>query len=656
MAQLNRSGHSASLKISDIVRFLSKSRPLIFLSLLLFSIILVSEAWLHEDAFITLRTVDNFVNGYGLRYNIAERVQTYTHPLWMFLLIVPYALTREPLFATFLVSIFVSLATVFLLLRYLAPTAVAKVVALLILISSRPFIDYSTSGLENPLTHLLLVIFLTLYFNKLNLPRTLFFLTLVAALAGVNRLDTLLFYFPPLLVYFLLAPSTLAVALGMLPLIGWVMFSLIYYGFPIPNSAYAKLNVNVPSSDLFRQGTLYFRDLLWRDPLTFLAILVGLATALFQRRRKETAVAIGVILYLLYIMRIGGDYMSGRFFSAPLLVAVVLLVRSNWLNNLSRSGASLLVTVTLLLGLFSAHPVLLPIESERRWRDDFGITDERQFYEAHTGLMQNLVKDPPLESHWLASAGLQAKDEGQELLIKGGIGLAGYFAGPNVYILDNYALANTLLSHLPTANPDLWRIGHFNRKRPIGLEETVISGENELQDAQLAQYYDKLLLIMRGSLFDPLRLQAIWKMNTGQYDQLIDADAYVARHLLHIRQEDVRMPMADGTALDEQGVLAIPYQGIEVDIGDSVLPSLIELSLDANYTYRVIFLRDGVVLGSLLSEPELGNEGLRTRRLALPDGINGGRLDAVRIRPVYRGMDPKDRRGFGYLILLPEGG
>ncbi len=39
-----------------------------------------------DDAYITLRTVDNFINGYGLTWNISERVQAYTHPLWMFLL------------------------------------------------------------------------------------------------------------------------------------------------------------------------------------------------------------------------------------------------------------------------------------------------------------------------------------------------------------------------------------------------------------------------------------------------------------------------------------------------------------------------------------------------------------------------------------------
>ena len=56
---------------------------------------IVRSAWYCDDAFITWRTVDNFVNGHGLTWNVAERVQTYTHPLWMMLLTVAYFLTRE---------------------------------------------------------------------------------------------------------------------------------------------------------------------------------------------------------------------------------------------------------------------------------------------------------------------------------------------------------------------------------------------------------------------------------------------------------------------------------------------------------------------------------------------------------------------------------
>jgi arabinofuranosyltransferase len=655
MTKLNEVWRSTEKKAPAITRLFSSPRSVVIFSLLAFSAVLVRDAWLHEDAFITLRTIDNFVSGYGLRYNISQRVQTFTHPLWMFLLTIPYALTREPLFTSLFVSIVVSLISLFLLLRYLAPSTTTKIILLVILISSRSFIDYSTAGLENPLSHLLLIVFLILYFNEMDSRRNLFFLSLLAAFAGVNRLDTLLFFLPPLLIYFVRIPSFTAIVLGFLPLLGWVMFSLIYYGFPLPNSAYAKLNIHVPAGDLYRQGMHYFQDLVWRDPLSSLTILAGLVTGFLERKRKEMAVTAGVILYLLYILRIGGDYMSGRFFTAPLIVAVVLLIRSRWLNELSRFQAALLVTVALLLGLISAHPVLLPIEYERRWRDDNGITDERQYYEAHTGLSQNLVPDPPLEKHWLADNGLRAKEEGQDLLIKGGIGLAGYFAGPDVHIVDNYALADSLLSHLPVGNPDFWRIGHFNRKRPAGFEESLISGENELEDADLAAYYDKLLLVITGPLFDPNRLLAIWQLNTGQYDHFIDADRYVSQQMIPVQEANVNTPLQNGTMLDAKGIVTIPYQGISIKFENLKRGSTIELSIDENYAYRLIFLRDGVVLDDLLSHPGSNyDDALRTRFLPIPDEIRDGGFDEVHIRPYMRGMDGKNARGLGYLFVNEE--
>jgi hypothetical protein len=67
-------------------------------SLFGFAVIVVVNAWMADDAFITLRTVDNFVAGHGLTWNVQERVQAYTHPLWMFLLSLLYVFTREPYF------------------------------------------------------------------------------------------------------------------------------------------------------------------------------------------------------------------------------------------------------------------------------------------------------------------------------------------------------------------------------------------------------------------------------------------------------------------------------------------------------------------------------------------------------------------------------
>mgnify|MGYP001770324793 CR=1 FL=1 len=83
----------------------------------LYVVIVWRTAWVGDDAFITLRTVDNFVHGYGLRWNVAERVLSYTHPLWMFVVLAVYAVTREPFYSLIALGMVVSFSTFFVILR-----------------------------------------------------------------------------------------------------------------------------------------------------------------------------------------------------------------------------------------------------------------------------------------------------------------------------------------------------------------------------------------------------------------------------------------------------------------------------------------------------------------------------------------------------------
>ena len=58
--------------------------------ILLLTIIL--NSWLCDDAYISFRVIKNFVNGYGLRWNVFERVQVFTNPLMVLSLIPFYAI------------------------------------------------------------------------------------------------------------------------------------------------------------------------------------------------------------------------------------------------------------------------------------------------------------------------------------------------------------------------------------------------------------------------------------------------------------------------------------------------------------------------------------------------------------------------------------
>ena len=112
------------------------------------AVVLARTAWLSDDAYITFRTVDNFLSGYGLRWNVGERVQTYTHPLWMFLLSAATVIVREPYHASLALAFACTLSALTLFASRVARSVPIAIVGLTILLFSQAFIDFSTSGLE----------------------------------------------------------------------------------------------------------------------------------------------------------------------------------------------------------------------------------------------------------------------------------------------------------------------------------------------------------------------------------------------------------------------------------------------------------------------------------------------------------------------------
>lgn len=502
-------------------------RPLISLVIIGYVIVLFRTAWLSDDAYITLRTVDNFSNGYGLRWNVAERVQAYTHPLWLFLLSGVYFFTQEAFYTTIFLSIAISLAAVLLVAFGLARSTPGAILGVLILTLSKAFTDYATSGLENPLTHLILAAFLLVYFGWELSHKKLFWLSLLAALGVLNRMDTLLLFFPVLAYTLFQLRSFKALSLtilGFTPFILWEGFSLFYYGFLFPNTAYAKLNIGVTRSELMERGLAYLGNSFQLDPLTLL-VITGTGVMLLVLRMREgqsLLVALGGLLYLCYLITIGGDFMSGRFLTAPLLIAVILLVRQRWSIRPRLIWATLLVLV-LFVGLtgpyappfsditYGAEPEHYVVD----FTEDNGIVDERAFYYPGSGLLSALSESAQPRD-------VTELENPSAVIVYHVVGHLGFAAGPEVHLIDTYALADPFLARLPVLRDTKWRIGHFWRRLPEGYEETIRSGQNSLKDKNLALYYDKLKSVIAGDLFDSQRLVEIWRLNTGHYDYLLD--------------------------------------------------------------------------------------------------------------------------------------
>lgn len=474
-----------------------------------FFIELIRTAWITDDANITLTTVLNFLNGYGPNFNIDERVQAYTHPLWFLLLSGVTFVVRNIYAATFMLSIGTSLLVFWLILTKLSKNILHVILIASACMLSKAYVDFSTSGLENPLSHLF-IIFLVLLAIKATTEKTQISIVsyfLCYSFLYLCRADLTILLFPVTLWVIarnINTPVALirSLLIGALPVLVWTIFSLYYYGFLFPNTAYAKLGNGIPTNELIIQGFLYLTDAINRDPLTimiiFSGIYVGLRNGIFS-----ALLSIGIIFYLAYIVCIGGDFMAGRFLTAPFLLASIQLVRT----NLNKTQLLILALCIGLLGAMSINATLFSHSSYKNVKiSSNGIADERGYYFQKWGLL-NATRASLLPPPYASTLGEKPQ------LACAFIGAMALTQGPGRHYLDVCALTDPLLSHLPAQENIKWRIGHFKRELPENYVKSIESNNNLLTDPILHAYYDSIKKITRGDLNDPSRWREIIRLN-----------------------------------------------------------------------------------------------------------------------------------------------
>ena len=334
------------------------------LGLCWFAVIFTNSAWLYEDAYISFRSIEQMYAGNGPVWNPGERVQVYTSVAWYWLGYVARLVTADYMLATLFWSALCCAGVLGLLRRFVADD-LSWLALVVVLTASRGVMEFASSGLENPLGYLLIMVF-ALYWRKLVMSahpcrRSLVGLFAVAALVPLVRHDLVLLIAPACAHALWLGRKQLStgqwvllLCAAALPLLGWTAFSLAYYGMPFPNTYYAKAasSLGVARNELLQTGIKYYFTNLFFDPVTVLGVVAG---TYYLLRSRHIALGLGLLLNLCYVLWIGGDYMLTRFLTYSFVLVLACCGQQlidgcgRQLRSWQRGTLAVLLLVTALL-------------------------------------------------------------------------------------------------------------------------------------------------------------------------------------------------------------------------------------------------------------------------------------------------------------------
>jgi len=424
-----------------------RASRLIFAGLLIWCI--TKSLWLSDDSLITSRVILNFFSGHGLVFNIGERVQAYTHPLWLLLGSIFSLITGNTNTGILLLSITCCTLSI-VSAGKLLERQVSFCLFCALWILTPAVLEFSSSGLENPLGYL----FITLSLLNMKRERTKSAIACLSVLPLI-RLDYTLITLPLSLSmicedcrgkkvpekFSIFSPKQfgLGITAAFLPTFIYLLASKIYYGYYLPNTFWAKSGTGIKTlaatQERMQQGLIYISSALQQSPtgpivLAFTLYLVASEaskylsldmisarfaptsnsrkyissykkhhqpTDLHELSTIQISVAISSLLYIAYIAYIGGDFMDGRFMSVPFFLMITnTCLTMNCANsriNAAFKSSLVYTSSAVIIAALIINAKLPGTFTDAAIKKDlsglvnqYGIADERSYYIASRGL------------------------------------------------------------------------------------------------------------------------------------------------------------------------------------------------------------------------------------------------------------------------------
>ena len=343
------------------------------LGVAVFAITVARTAWLERGAYRDFFALREAFGEMSETRRVVMDATLGAQPMWDLLIAAAILVTGEIFFTPLAVAAICSVAAIAIVLFRVAPSVGAVCLVTIGTICSSAFVDFASSGHAFPLVYLMLAGFYALYFGDKTGPDVAFSLAALTALLALTRFETVLLTVIPLMTWLATSGRSIKHLLlslvGLLPLMFWAALRVRNGGMDLD-----FVDGDAPAT----RGLWYFVYTLRNDPATLLQIVAGIATTGVVRKGKHTAVAIGVLLTLGYIILMRGEAMAGRLFAPSLLVSIVLLALT---PQVSKVAVDLPILVVIgILGYFAASP---PLASESTFGEVpseswHGIRNERE--------------------------------------------------------------------------------------------------------------------------------------------------------------------------------------------------------------------------------------------------------------------------------------
>ena len=278
-----------------------------------------------DDAYISYRYVENYLNGDGLVYNIGERVEGFTNFGWVIYLILWGALGIDYILISKITGFLLG-AAIIVLTYFLARSIFPDknkwfpLLPVYLVAVNLSHAYWSPAGLETAAFSFFAVYSLLCYMKRswwliFGLLLLVWIRPEGALIAGLLVLVEIIVErrFPR----FSLSAGFIAFVLS----IPYIAFKIWYYGSLLPNPFYAKTGL---SFQQLAAGLEYASRFSQHYGLYGLGLVV---TLLFLRRlsRPAKSILLFTILYTVYIIVIGGDVLKVHRFFLPLLAPLGIL-------------------------------------------------------------------------------------------------------------------------------------------------------------------------------------------------------------------------------------------------------------------------------------------------------------------------------------------